>query len=184
MSEIWLHNNTRALWFSLVLPGALAVFGVLLACGLGEGNPPLSVRVVGALLSAGALLVLVSLAVQLRQHRLVYRDGFLYVRLRPGSPVRVPIQVVEGFLLGQGPSHLPGRRYQATETRTLVIRLAESAEEWSQVEGIKPALGKWCGGYITIQGTWCEPLDVSLVNRLNARLAAVQAELHPTRVLP
>lgn len=182
MSETWLRNNSRALWFSIVLPGVLLVFGILLAAGIGA--PPLAVRLFGGLLAACGLLALVTLAVQLRQPRLVYRDGFLYVRLRPGSPIRVPIEIVEGFLLGQGPSQLPGRRYRNSETRTLVIRLAESAEEWAKVEGIPPLLGKWCGGYITIQGTWCEPLDVPLVNRLNARLAEVHAELHPTRAMP
>lgn len=183
MSEIWLRNNTRALWFGIVLPGVLLAFGILLASGI-AAPASLIVRLFGGLLSLGALLALLTLLSQLRQPRLVYRDGFLDVRLRPGGPVRVPIEIVEGFLLGQGPSHLPGRRYRTTETRTLVIRLAEAAEEWAKVEGIPTSLGKWCGGYITIQGTWCEPLDVALVNRLNARLAKVHAELHPTRAVP
>jgi hypothetical protein len=53
----------------------------------------------------------------------------------------------------------------------LRIRLAERATEWAQRD-VKPALGAWCGGYITIHGTWCEPLDIDLVNQLNKRLAA------------
>ncbi len=55
----------------------------------------------------------------------------------------------------------------------LAVRLAERASDWAQVD-VKPALGKWCGGSITIYGAWCEPLSVALVQRLNDRLAAVQ----------
>jgi hypothetical protein len=36
-------------------------------------------------------------------------------------------------------------------------------------------LGKWCGSYITIRGTWCERLSVELVQRLNVRLAEMHA---------
>jgi hypothetical protein len=56
----------------------------------------------------------------------------------------------------------------------LVIRIAESAADWQHVE-VKPQLGSWCGGYVTVRGTWCEPLSISLVNRLNQRLAEVTA---------
>ncbi len=37
----------------------------------------------------------------------------------------------------------------------------------------------WCSGYITIRGTWCEPLNVPLVNRLNQRLADVTRARRP-----
>ena len=53
-----------------------------------------------------------------------------------------------------------------------MIRIADSATEWRQQE-VKPQLGKWCEGYITIRGTWCEPLSIDLINRLNERLAEV-----------
>jgi hypothetical protein len=62
----------------------------------------------------------------------------------------------------------------------LAVRLAERATEWSQID-VKPALGKWCGGYITIYGAWCEPLRIELVNRLNAQLAAAH-QAQPNRV--
>jgi hypothetical protein len=99
----------------------------------------------------------------------------LLVNLRAGKPVAVPIDVVEAFLLGQGPAMLTNRRGDLREARVLTIRLAERAEEWANVE-VKPALGKWCGGYIAIRGTWCEPLSLDLVNRLNYRLAEVKQE--------
>jgi len=182
MSEVWLLNNLRALWFSMVLPILLAGLGLLLAFGPDNGR--LWVRVAGAALAVCALFAVAQLVLQLRRPRLSYRDGFMLVNLRPGAPIRVPIEIVEGFLLGQGPSFLPGRNYRGTETTTLVIRLADAATDWADVAGIKPDLGKWCGGYITIRGTWCEPLSVSLVNRLNQRLAEVQADLQAVKVAP
>jgi hypothetical protein len=90
----------------------------------------------------------------------------------------VPIELVECFLLGQGPTWLPGKKYAKTETVTLVVRLAERAVEWSH-RSTHPMLGTWCDGYITIRGTWCEPLSLDLVNRLNQRLAEVQQEIAP-----
>jgi hypothetical protein len=38
-------------------------------------------------------------------------------------------------------------------------------------------MGSWCNHYVTIRGTWCEPLSVELAARLNARLASVQQQL-------
>ncbi|HEX4131608.1 MAG TPA: hypothetical protein VHZ24_16335 [Pirellulales bacterium] len=97
----------------------------------------------------------------------------------------VPIEVVEGFLLGQGPSYLPGKEASRSETRTLVVRLAERATEWEHV-AMPPRLGSWCGHYITIRGTWCEPLSVDLVNRLNMKLheAKQQADHDRSRAQP
>lgn len=109
---------------------------------------------------------------QLRQPRLAYDQRHLLVYVQTGPAYRVPIEVVEGFLLGQGPTLLPGKRYDQSEARTIVVRLADAATDWADRES-KPALGRWCGGYITLRGTWCEPLSVDLVNRLNQRLAEV-----------
>jgi hypothetical protein len=91
--------------------------------------------------------------------------------LQARGPVSVPLAVVEGFLLGQGPAQLPGERRSADQVANVVVRLAEKAEQWRHVD-VKRSLGHWCDGYITIRGTWCEPLDESVVNGLNRRLAA------------
>jgi hypothetical protein len=107
---------------------------------------------------------------------LAVERGELLVFLRSDGPIRVPLSIVEGFLIGQGPSFLPGKRLEQLEASTVVIRLAERATEWAKVD-VEPRLGYWCGHYITIRGAWCEPLSVDLVNRLNARLAEVQAGL-------
>lgn len=31
-------------------------------------------------------------------------------------------------------------------------------------------LGQWCGGYITVRGTWCESITADLMQGLNRRL--------------
>jgi hypothetical protein len=171
-SETWLRTNSRAMWFGMALPAAFLVVGGLLLFGLPGQEPPLPARVLGGALAAFGLLLAAGMLAQLRRPRLAYRDGQLLVGLTSGPAIQVPIEVVECFWLGQAPSLLPGKRHKHTETASLVIRLAESAHEWHHQE-VKPQLGAWCEGYITIRGTWCEPLSIDLVNRLNARLAEV-----------
>ncbi len=171
-TEVWLRTNSRALWFGMLPPAIVATAGLLMVVGLPGRMPATWVRAVGLVMLSAGLCLVVLLLVQLRRPRLAYRDGELLVWLALGAPVRVPIDIVECFLLGQTPSLLPGKRHENTETASLVIRLAEAATEWHQQE-VKPQLGAWCSGYITIRGTWCEPLNIALVNRLNERLSAV-----------
>jgi hypothetical protein len=177
--EVWLRTNRRALALGMLLPAALALAGLALA-GAFFPVESLALRIAGYLLVGVAGLALGMLAWELKRPRLAREDGCLAVYLRAGAPHRVPIDIVEGFLLGQGPSMLAGRAARR-ETATLVVRLAERAEDWAFRE-VKPALGNWCGGYITIRGTWCEPLSVALVNRLNARLGELHARLKTSGV--
>lgn len=181
MPEVWLSANRRILALGAVLPAALAGVGAALGAGWLSFAEYAAVRWGGWALLALSLLALSNLAWQARRPRLAYQAGKMLVYLRAGAPVRVPLEVVEGFLLGQGPSFLPGKRQAEREAATLVIRLAERAEEWAKVE-VKPALGYWCGHYITIRGAWCEPLSVALVNRLNARLDEVKRQLRDAQV--
>jgi hypothetical protein len=97
------------------------------------------------------------------------------VRLRWTAAEEVPLSDVEGCLLGAAeiPAALGGR---PIETATLVIKLADRAAEWAD----RPTnrwLGQWCGHYVRVRGTFCEPLDAALVGRLNQRLAELRAEL-------
>jgi hypothetical protein len=92
--------------------------------------------------------------------------------LRSGQPLAVPVEIVEAFFVGQGPATLPGG-LATQETANLVARLAQRATEWAERD-VKRALGRWCGGYVTIRGTWCEPLNTDLVRRINRRLAEVK----------
>ena len=170
MAEPWLLSNRRALAFGMLLPALVLVLGLLLAFGP-ETRFGAWQRGAGYLLGIVGLIGVVALARQMKQPRLAFEDRELLVYLRTGAPFRVPIEIVEGFLLGQAPSMLPGR-HEDVETSTVVIRLADKATEWSHQE-VKAAFGRWCDGYITLRGTWCEPLSVELVNRLNRRLAEV-----------
>lgn len=159
----------------MIPPGLLAVVGVLLIFGLPGREPPTAIRAVGGVLLVVALSIIAALAWQIRKPRLAYHDRQVFVWLRPGRPIRVPLEVVECFLLGQTSSFLPGGDERHVETSALIMRLAQKAEEWQHLD-VKPQLGAWCQGQVIIRGTWCEPLSVSLVNRLNQRLYDVSRE--------
>ncbi|HUY34194.1 MAG TPA: hypothetical protein VMV69_15710 [Pirellulales bacterium] len=176
MPETWLRTNPRLLWVAAVWPCLLSVAGLTLATGL-LGNwdlfgllKPAWLRGFGWLLTGFAGCGMAFLAWQARRPRLARDGAYLLVYLRAGDPLRVPLDVVEGFLLGQGPSFLPARRGPGAAVKTVVIRLTERAAEWAQRD-VQPELGSWCGHYVTIRGTWCEPISVELLNRLNERLA-------------
>jgi hypothetical protein len=171
MAETWLQSNRRVLAFGLIMPVATLILSVLLALWFNDRWGWLFGGI-GALVAIFGGVLVARLACL---PRLAFADRHLLVYLESASPYRVPIEVVEGFLLGQGPTMLPGKRYEHAEAKTLVIRLAESATDWADRE-TKPALGRWCGSYITLRGTWCEPLSVELVNRLNQRLYEVSHE--------
>jgi hypothetical protein len=104
-----------------------------------------------------------------RQPRVAFANGHVLFYVRLGRPTPVPVDVVECFLLGQGPALLPGNQYARTATTTVVVRLRERAEAWASGE-FHPLLAAWCDGYITLRGTWCEPLNVDVVNRMNRLL--------------
>lgn len=170
--EIWLRTNTRAVLFGTLLPTVVGLLGLLLLVGVPGREPAAWMRVTGAVLLAMVCVTILALVGYMRKPRLAYCDHHLLVWLRSGPPIRLPIDVVECFWLGQAPSLLPGKRHARTEASAVVIRIADRAAEWRQ-QDVKPQLGKWCEGYVTIRGTWCEPLSVELVNRLNRRLAEV-----------
>jgi hypothetical protein len=170
--EIWLRTNVRAVLFGTLLPLVVGLAGLVFSLGVPGREPATWMRALGIGLIVVAGITIVLLLLQLRQPRLAYCDGRLLVWLRSGAPIRVPIGAVECFWLGHAASLLPGKRNERTETQTIVIRIADKAVEWRQQE-VKPQLGAWCDGYITIRGTWCEPLNIDVVNRLNRRLAEV-----------
>jgi hypothetical protein len=173
--EFWLRTNARVMLFGMVPPALFAVMGLVLLLGLPGREPPNWLRVVGGAMLAVSLTLIAALFRQMRKPRLAYYNGQILLWLRAGQPIRIPVEFVECFLLGQAPSMLPASERQNSETSALVLRIADRAIEWHRQE-VKPQLGKWCEGYITIRGTWCEPLSIPLVNRLNARLA----EIHST----
>jgi hypothetical protein len=180
MPRVWLRQNYRVTLFVGVGLAIFAVVMALMAAGIITWLPAWARLVFGALSVICALLI-VAVALVGSRPRLAYRDHQLVVNLRLGIPSRIPIEFVEAFLLGQLPAQIPGDPLHQTEARSLNIRLADRAEAWHQQE-THPALGKWCGGYISISGTWCEPLSLDLVHRLNQWLSEAHAAL-PTAAL-
>jgi hypothetical protein len=103
-------------------------------------------------------------------------SGSLLLFLRGAKPIRIPIEIVECFFLGQGPSGVRhGQDEEDLEARNIVVRLAEKATEWQHGD-VDRRLGNWCGGYITINGTWCEPINTEVVGLMNHDLAEVKRQ--------
>lgn len=173
MFEVWLRANRRIFAFAALLPAFALLVGMALIVSAWGDASRVWPRAAGAVLIGIALVGLLLLHWQARLARLACDGSNLLVNLGSVRPIAVPLEVVEGFLLGQGPSFLPGKNYEQAEVANLVVRLAERAAEWERVE-VNRQLGLWCGHYITIRGTWCEPLNLDLVNRLNRRLAEIK----------
>jgi hypothetical protein len=167
MPETLLRPNLRATYAGVVLPAATMTVGLALALGPWQAESWL--RGIGWALTAFSALILGLLLWQTRQPRLAYEAGRLLIYLRSGPPIRLPVKLVQCAFLGAGPTQLPGRGGVGLRSANLVLRLDEKATDWHEVE-VKPALGRWSEGYITIHGAWCEPLKIDVVQRLNERL--------------
>lgn len=171
MRETWLHPNRRAILLGCVPPLVAIAIGAWAALGYGDSASNLR-QIVGWTLIAFGAATLGLLIAQLRKPRIAYRDGRVLFFIRNGTPIGVPADIVEAFFLGQGPAHLPGVGKQP-QTINLVARLSQRHTEWAQ-QDVKPALGNWCDGYVTIRGAWCEPLGTEIVRKLNRRLKEVK----------
>lgn len=179
MPEVWLRNNRRALLVGMLLPGAW-LLAALTAVALSVWfSQPWWVTALTGVLSLPPLWLLGSLGYAATRPRVAYESGELLVFLEMYRPTRVPIDIVEVFFLGQGPSELPKLKGREPETSNVIIRLAESAAEWKHRD-VRPAFGHWCEGYITLRGSWCEPLTRAVLQRLNHRLMEVQRERRAT----
>lgn len=170
MPEVWLRTNRRAVLLGLILPALLALGGVFLlsAAILGSWHwgwlAAASVIILGALYLAGNLLWLAA------QPRLACQANELLVFFEPNQPIRVPLDIVECFFLGQGASELPKIDGIEPETSNVIVRIAERAKDWHHRD-VKASLGHWCEGYITLRGAWCEPISGEALKQLNHRLA-------------
>ena len=173
MTEVWLQPNRRALWTTLL---TFAAIGVIALAGswLFEA---MILRIACGVIALLAALMVGASTVELRRPRIAYQDGHVLFNLRGSAPAAVPAEVVEAFFLGQGPAHLPTIRTEPPECVNLVARLSEKAPEWAKID-VKPALGAWCEGYVTIRGTWCEPLTGEVIRRLNRRLREIREATH------
>jgi hypothetical protein len=175
MPEVWLRTNRRALAMGMILPALILAASLAgMAWSISTGRHwALSLGLASAALLA--LWMLGELIYAACQPRLAFAQGQMLVFLEPTKPTRVPIEIVECFFLGQGPSELPRLKGREPETQNVVVRLAESAVEWKHRD-VKPALGHWCEGYITLRGSWCEPITPAIMQRLNRRLAELHRE--------
>ena len=167
--ETWLRPNRRP-HLLIAIPGLVFLVGGAVAMWFVTGRWG---QGLGGLVAVLGLLFFFTAWSSSLQPRLSYGDEQLFVYLRAGKPISIPIEVVECFFLGQASSLLGPASVEVDEpTSTIVIRLAESAAAWKQFD-VNARLGRWCDGYVTIRGTWCEPINVDLLKNLNHRLAVV-----------
>lgn len=171
MREIWLKGNVRMPQLAAIMAATWFIVGGVVLAAFWRSDTP-AARVIGFSLLAGSILGALFVAAVMRTPRLAFEHPCLLVFVNGMRPIRVPIEIVECFLLGQGPALLPGENHARTETATVVIKLSDRAEEWSH-RAVDPRVASWCDGYITIRGTWTEPLNVALIQQLNQRLAEV-----------
>jgi hypothetical protein len=172
--EIWLRTNHRALSFGAIPPALCALAGVWLVAINIHSAGRWSNWIGGGMIVVGLGLAAM-LLLQIRQPRVAYRSGQVLFFLVSGEPIAVPVDFVEAFFLGQGPLMLPGSPKERDATVNLVARLSQRETQWAHRD-VKPALGGWCDGYVTIRGTWCEPLNGEVIRRLNRRLREVTEE--------
>ncbi len=177
MRETWLRPNRRAILFGCVPPLVLAAAGACLAVALADSASG-TWRWLAYLLIVSGLSMFGLVLSQLRHPRIAFRDGAVLFYVRIGQPIAVPVGIVESFFFGQGPAHLPAVTKQPN-TVNLIARLSQRHTEWAS-QKVRPALGSWCDGYVTIRGTWCEPLNSELIRRINRRLKEVKDEIEDT----
>jgi hypothetical protein len=175
MPETWIGPNRRALALGFALPILLLVAALLVvAFGIGQANAWLW-WTVGGVLAAFSVFLAALLWRMLQRPRVAYENDDVLLYFDTAEPMRVPVDAVECFFIGQAGGMIPDAKGREAEVRTVIIRLAEAAKDWHHRD-IKPALGHWCEGYITIRGTWCEPITPELMKTLNSRLVQVHRE--------
>jgi len=166
--EVWLQPNRRGLVPLLSIPLLLLLAGAVSPLWIDGALGWVLAVINGSLAGVLTIAVLMSVGAP----RLIYADGYLLVNLGPGRSRSVPIDDVECFFLGTAAAHAaPARHGDPPQTSTVVVRLAEAAADWKQ-RPVSPWLGRWCDGYITIYGSWCEPLSAPKVERMNRQLVA------------
>lgn len=176
MVEPLLRSNSRLAMLRMGAAG-LAILAGAFTLLFAQGS--WARQFAGALLLLLGCLSILSTLQGARRPRLGYRHGELLVYLRVGRPLRVPIEVVEAFFLGQGPAlgaH-PGARGDSAGpvAASVVVRLAEAARAWHRRD-VREVLGSWKDGYITVRGLWCEPITPEVIQRMNRRLMEIKRQ--------
>ena len=170
---VWLRTNQRACGALLAPAGALVLLGGLLLMPSGWTRPVgLTFAMVGCIAAAWIVREIIT-------PRLACDGTHLLVFAGGRRPFRVPLEIVEVFFLGQGPSKLPQAVGRPLVNSTIVVRLAEAATEWRKRD-TNTRVAHWCEGYITLRGVWCEPIDTETIRRLNSTLVETKRTLHQT----
>ncbi|MCA9188099.1 MAG: hypothetical protein R3E01_05275 [Pirellulaceae bacterium] len=176
--EIWLRANRRPaipfLLFSTLATVAAAVSALL---GWESGSFALA----GASI---ALIVLAAIAIATAYRiamipRMATDGHLLRLHVLLGRSIDVPLSCVEVFFQGQGPADLRIRDVKGVQTANIIVRIAERASDWQQRSTWHP-YAHWCEGYVTIHGTWCEPVTAQLLTELNQRLVQAKRSLSST----
>ncbi len=176
--EVWLRPNVRILYAGCTAGGVIAVAGIgILGAGAwmltgGAGVLAIALIVAGAVLILAGALLAGACALHARKARMACDGEHLMLNLGASQPFVIPLDIVEVFFLGQGKSGVPG----GSETTTVVVRLAERAEDWKKRD-VSPRIARWCDGYITLLGAWTEPVDAGVVTELNHKLLACHRAL-------
>lgn len=171
----WLLGNRRVLLLGGLPVALLLGLGVVPWLLPPHGALGIGVRTFGVVLMIIGLSAATSIFRQLRLPRIACADENLLLYLRGVEPIAVPLEAVECFFLGQGPSGLPSDALEQAETSNVIVRLAENAKEWHHHE-VRSTFASWCDGYITIKGAWCERITEDKLRELNSKLAQVKRE--------
>ncbi len=176
--DIWIRGNRRA--FGAVLIPSLFCFAAatfLLTPAVSEIH--IAWRIVAAIVAGFSLVVIISLLYWIFRPLLAYQNGNLLVYLNPPHVIKVPIDLGEVFFAGQSDSFMPTpishRTDELSESRNIVIRLAERATDYHERK-VKPIFGSWQEGYIVVRGTWTEPIDKETLRFLNKSLVAAHRQ--------
>jgi hypothetical protein len=169
-AEVWLRGNVRPV-AALAAVAALVLAGCVAATTLTTAGRPFRTAALAACAVAAAGIGL--LAAAATRPRLLLDRHALVVRLSPGRVETVPLDVAECFFPGSNPLTRGGEQtcehHAAFRVNTLVLRLAERAEEYRRRATFTP-WGTWDDSYVVFDGRWCEPLSPDLARRLGRRL--------------
>ena len=170
-SKAVLRPNARAQWL-FMMPSLVVLLGALCAGAWSIKSGWSAVTVCAVLLGIASVTAFGFGLRSLMKPRIAIKPDYVEVNIS-NQPTLVPIDAVECFFLGQGPAGIPDKDGDSLETSNVIVRLAEKAVDWHKRD-VSRYLGNWCEGYITVRGTWCEPISLELVNRLNHELAVTK----------
>jgi hypothetical protein len=156
----------RILWLQLSVGIVLSAVGLALGQWGWKASLPWVVGT-GVLLGLAGLFWLWQVARDNWRARIGYQRGKVYFGIARHGHVIVPLEAVECFFLGQAEA---GPSASQTKSMNVVVRLAERARTWHE-HPVDTRLARWCGGYVTLYGLWCEPLGMERLRELNHQLA-------------